>query len=159
VHKTLPAALLALASIIGAAQAGEQKSQDSMFFSPQKAPTFDALQAKKTSRCLALYGPGFAALGDSDTCIRIGGSVGVSVGTSSKHNQLIIAPSRGIGAPAPTLGGTPVGVIRQPSTGTATGASVYVDTRTPTEIGDFATHLRVSGVRASGALRGPDYVR
>ena len=81
VHQTLPATLLALASIIGVAQAGEQKSQDLMFFSPGKAPAIESLrakapavellQAKKTSRCLALYGPGFAALGDSDTCIRI----------------------------------------------------------------------------------------
>ena len=63
-HKTLPAALLALASIIGVAQAGEQKSKDFMFFSPGKAPAIESLrakapaaeplQAKKTSRCLAL---------------------------------------------------------------------------------------------------------
>jgi hypothetical protein len=155
-----PAALLCLAWLpLGVAQAGEVKSQDSMFLTPGKTPAIEALEAKKTSRCLALYGPGYAALGGSDTCIRIGGRVGVSVGTSSKHNQLIIVPSRGIGAPAPAFGGTPVGVIRQPSSGMATEVGVYVDTRTQTEMGEFGTHLSVRGVRASGALRGPDYVQ
>jgi hypothetical protein len=130
-----------------------------MFLSSGKSPAMQALEAKKNSRCVALYGPGYGALGDSDTCIRVGGRVGVSVGTSSKHNQLIIAPSRGIGAPVPSLGGPVVGVIRQPSSGAATRIDAYVDTRTQTELGEFGTHFSVSGVRASGALRGPDYVR
>jgi len=119
----------------------------------------EALEAKRNSRCVALYGPGYLALGDSDTCIRIGGRVGISIGTSSKRNQLFITPSHGIGAPAPVLGGPSVGAIRRPSFGTAATADVYVDTRTQTEMGEFATHVGVRGVRASGALRGPDYVR
>jgi Porin subfamily len=118
-----------------------------------------ALEAKKSARCVALYGPGYAAIADTDTCIRIGGRVGVTIQGSTKQNRLIIAPSRGIGAPAPSLGGPPVAVIRGPKTGSATTADVYVDTHTPTEVGDFSTHVSVGAVRATGALAGPDYVR
>jgi hypothetical protein len=142
------------------ARAEDASSQNSMFFSSGKSQAVQALEAKKTARCVALYGPGYAAIADTDTCIRIGGKVGVEIGTTTtKHNRLIIAPSRGIGAPAPSLGGAPVAVIRGPKTGTATSADVYVDTHTPTEIGDFSTHVSVGAVRATGALVGPDYVR
>jgi hypothetical protein len=80
-------------------------------------------------------------------------------GTSSKHNQLMLVPSPAVGAPAPVPAGSPVGVIRAPSSGVAARADIQVDTHTPTEMGDLAAHVRVSGVRASGALRGPDYAR
>jgi hypothetical protein len=156
-------ALLVLA--LGPAQsarAEDASSQNSMFLPSGKSQAVQALEAKKNARCVALYGPGFAAIAGSDTCIRIGGSVGVEVGaTTTKHNRLIIAPAQGIGAPAPSLGGPPVAVIRQPKTssGSATSADIYVDTHTPTEIGDFSTHVSVGAVRATGALVGPDYVR
>jgi hypothetical protein len=157
VNKILAAAFLCFAlSVPGAAQAGDASSQDSMFLTPGKSPAMQALEAKKNARCVAMYGPGWGALGDSDTCIRIGGRVGVEFGTSSKRNQLIIVPSHGLGAPAPALAAPTVGVIR---TGSAVRADVYVDTRTQTEAGEFSTHVRVGGVRASGsAVRGPDYV-
>jgi hypothetical protein len=144
------------------AQAGETSPQNSLFLPSGKSQATEALEAKRSARCVALYGPGYGALGDSDTCIRIGGriGVGVQVGGSTKHNRLILVPSPGIGAPAPALGGPVVGVVRRPSssTGTETAAQIYVDTHTPTEFGDFGTHLSVGGVRASGALRGPDCV-
>ena len=130
-----------------------------MFLPSGKSQAVQALEAKKNARCVALYGPGYAAIADTDTCIRIGGRVGVTIQGSTKQNRLIIAPSRGIGAPAPSLGGPPVAVIRGPKTGSATTADVYVDTHTPTEIGDFSTHVSVGAVRATGALAGPDYVR
>jgi hypothetical protein len=143
---------------IPAAWAGEAGPQSSLFLPAGKSQAVQALEAKKNARCVALYGPGYGALGDSDTCIKVGGRIGVEVGGSTKQNRLILTPSPGIGAPAPALGGPVVGVVRRPSTGTATTAGIYVDTRTPTELGDFGTHLSVRGVRASGALRGPDYI-
>jgi hypothetical protein len=147
----------------GLVYAGETASPNSMFLPQGKSSAMQALEAKKNARCLTLYGPGYMALGDSDTCIRIGGRVGVGVGGSSKQNRLII-PSGGIGAPVPTLGGkapvmAPVaGVVKSPSTGTVAGADVYVDTRTQTEMGELGTHLTVRGVRATGSARGPDYM-
>ncbi|MBV8766041.1 MAG: porin [Hyphomicrobiales bacterium] len=144
------------------ARAEDASSQNSMFLPSGKSQAAQALEAKKTARCVALYGPGYAAIADTDTCIRIGGKVGVEIGTTTtKHNRLILppSPSQGIGAPAPALGGAPVAVVRQPKTGSATSADVYVDTHTPTELGDFSTHVSVGGVRATGALVGPDYVR
>ncbi|MBV9113907.1 MAG: porin [Hyphomicrobiales bacterium] len=140
------------------AQAGEVSSQNSMFLPSGKSQAEQALEAKKNARCVALYGPGYGAIADTDTCIRIGGRVGVTIqGSSVKHNRLIIAPSRGIGAPAPSLGGAPVAVIRGSRTGSATSADIDVDTHTPTEIGDFSTHVSVGAVRATGGLVGPDY--
>jgi hypothetical protein len=147
-----PAALVCLLMApLSGLKAGEINAKDWTFLPPGKAqPPSDALEAKKASRCLALYGPGYAPITGTDTCIRIGGSVGVSVGTSSsKRNQLIISPSRG----------TPIGAIRGPGYGTETDATVRVDTHTPTEYGDFGTHVRVTGVRSNGGLAGPDYVR
>jgi hypothetical protein len=161
VNKILPVAFLCLAlSPMRLAQAGDATSQDSMFLSSGKSPPTQALEAKRNSRCVALYGPGYGALGDGDTCIRIGGrvGVGVSVGGSTKHNRLILTPSPGIGAPAPVLGGPVVGVVRRPSSGSAVSTDIYVDTRTQTEIGEFGTHFSVGGVRGTGALRGPDYI-
>lgn len=146
-----PVALLCLLiAPLSGSKAGEINAKDWTFLPPGKAqPPTDALEARKASRCLALYGPGYAPITGTDTCIRIGGSVGVSVGTSSKRNQLIISPSRG----------TPIGAIRAPGYGTETDATVRVDTHTPTEYGDFGTHVRVTGVRSNGGLAGPDYVR
>jgi hypothetical protein len=141
------------------ARAEDASSQNSMFLPSGKSQAVKALEAKKSARCVALYGPGYAAIADTDTCIRIGGRVGVTIQGSTKQNRLIIAPSQGIGSPAPSLGGPPVAVIREPKTGSATTADVYVDTHTPTEIGDFSTHVSVGAVRATGALAGPDYVR
>lgn len=144
------------------ARAEDASSQNSMFLPSGKSQAVQALEAKKSARCVALYGPGYAAIADTDTCIRIGGKVGVEIGTTTtKHNRLILppSPSQGIGAPAPSLGGPPVAAIRQPKTGSATSADVYVDTHTPTEMGDFSTHVSVGAVRATGALVGPDYVR
>jgi hypothetical protein len=160
VNKILPAVSLSLALLACvAAFAGEASAQDSMFLTPGKSPAMQALEAKKNARCVAMYGPGWGALGASDTCIRIGGRVGVEVGTSSKRNQLFIVPSPAIGVPAPTFAAPRVGVIRAPSTGAAARADVYVDTRTQTEVGEFSTHVGVGAVRASGAaVRGPDYV-
>ncbi len=157
----LTAAFLTLAfSLAPCARAEDASSQNSMFVPSGKSQAVQALEAKKSARCVALYGPGYAAIADTDTCIRIGGRVGVTVGGQTvKHNRLIIAPSQGIGTPAPSLGGPPVAVIREPKTGSATTADVYVDTHTPTEIGDFSTHVSVGAVRATGALAGPDYVR
>ncbi len=157
----LMGALLALGlGLAQTAYAEDSSSQNSMFLPSGKSQAVQALEAKKNARCVALYGPGYAAIADSDTCIRIGGRVGVEVGTTTtKHNRLMIAPAQGIGAPAPSLGGGPVAVIRQPKTGSATSADVYVDTHTPTEMGDFSTHVSVGAVRATGALVGPDYVR
>lgn len=141
------------------AQAGDSSSQNSMFLPTGKSQAEQALEAKRNARCVALYGPGYGAIADTDTCIRIGGRVGVTIqGSSVKHNRLIIAPSRGIGAPAPSLGGAPVAVIRGSRTGSATSADIDVDTHTPTEIGDFSTHVSVGAVRATGGLVGPDYV-
>jgi hypothetical protein len=161
VKTALTAAFLILAfSRAPFARAEDASSQNSMFLPSGKSQAVQALEAKKSARCVALYGPGYAAIADTDTCIRIGGRVGVTVGGSTvKHNRLIIAPSQGIGTPAPSLGGPPVAVIREPKTGSATTADVYVDTHTPTEIGDFSTHVSVGAVRATGALAGPDYVR
>ena len=138
---------------------GVARAQDSMFLPSGKSPAMQALEKKKNARCVAIYGPGYAALGDSDTCLKIGGRVGVEYGTSSfKHNQLMIVPAPALGGPTPPSG-VPVGVIRAPSTGSAATADVYVDTRTQTELGEFRTHFNARGVRASGALRGPDYVQ
>ena len=141
--------------------AGDAAPQNSMFPTPGKSPAMEALAAKRNARCAALYGPGYGAFGDTDTCIRIGGSVGFSVGVGSFKQNRLILPSPGIGAPAPTLGGPAVGVVpSKPSVGTASGAAVYVDTHTPTEYGDFATHTSVGGLKTSGSFRsGPDYVR
>lgn len=151
--KILPALLcLALLPI------GVAKAEDSMFLPSGKSQAMQALEKKKNARCLAMYGPGYAALGGSDTCIKVGGKVGVEYGTSSKHNQLMIVPAPALGGPAPASG-VPVGVIRAPSTGSAATADIYFDTRTPTELGDFRTHFNMRDVRASGALRGPDYMR
>jgi len=147
----------------GLAGAGEPASSNSMFLPSGKSPAMQALEAKKNARCVSLYGPGYMALGDSDTCIRIGGRVGVGVSGSTKQNRLIL-PSGGVGAPAPTLGGkaavvAPVaGVVKAPTTGTVAGAEVYVDTRTQTDMGELDTHVAVRGVRATGAARGPDYI-
>jgi hypothetical protein len=158
VNKILPTAFLCLAfSPVQLARAGDAAPQNSLFLPSGKSEAMQALEAKKNARCLALYGPGFGALGDTDTCIRIGGRVGVSVGVSTKQNRLIM-PSQGIGAPAPTLGGPAVAVVRQPKTGSATNADVYVETRTQTEMGEISTHVGVGAVRATGALAGPDYV-
>jgi len=161
VKTILPALLVCLlcSFFSASAQAGGSESQDWLSLPSGKSAPLQALAAKRNARCASLYGPGYGAFGDTDTCIRIGGRIGISVGTSSKQNRLIIAPSRGIGAPVPTLGGAPVvGVVRGPSYGSATTAEIYVDTHTPTEIGDFATHFGAGAVRASGALRGPDYI-
>jgi hypothetical protein len=167
VNKVFPLFALCLAALClslaptRSALAQDRASQNSMFLPSGKSTAMQALEAKRNARCAALYGPGYGALGDSETCIKIGGSVGVSVGVgSTKHNRLIL-PSPGIGAPAPVLGGPVVGVTRsKPSVGTAASASFYVDTHTPTELGDFGTHLSVRGIKASGSLRTmPDYVR
>jgi hypothetical protein len=128
-----------------------------MFLPSGKSQAAQALEKKKNARCVAIYGPGYGALGDSDTCVKVGGRVGVEYGISSKHNQLMIVPAPALGGSAPASG-VPVGVIRRPSTGSAATADIYVDTRTPTELGDFRTHFNVGAVRASGALRGPDYI-
>jgi Porin subfamily len=147
----------------GLARAGEPASQNSMFLPPGKSPAMQALEAKKNTRCMVLYGPGYMALGDSDTCIRIGGRVGVEVGGSTKQNRLII-PSGGLGAPAPTLGGKApavphaAAVVKGSSTGTVAGAEVYVDTRTQTDMGELGTRLTVRGMHATGDGRGPDYI-
>ncbi|MFI5012721.1 MAG: hypothetical protein ACHQAY_10260 [Hyphomicrobiales bacterium] len=157
-NKIWPVILLCLAqSTAASAQSGVAGSQDSMFLPSGKSAAMQALEAKKNSRCVALYGPGYGALGDSDTCIKIGGRVSVTVGRSFKQNRLIV-PSPGIGVPAPALGAPVVGVARRPNTGSATTADVYVDTHTQTDFGDLGTHIRVGGVRASGYLRGPDYI-
>jgi Porin subfamily len=142
------------------ALAGEVAPRNPMFTTPgTPPPVYQPLEAKRNARCTAIYGPGFMALGDSDTCVRIGGRVGFEAGTSFKHNQLMLVPPPALGAPGPAPAGVPVGVVRTPRTGTAAQAEIRVDTRTPTEMGDLATHVRVRGVSASGALRGPDYVR
>jgi len=160
VRKLLRAVFLSLALLPAQlVWAGDGSSQNSLFLPSGKSPAEQALEAKRNARCAAVYGPGYAAIADTDTCIRIGGKVGVEIGTTStKHNRLIIAPSPGIGAPAPSLGGAPVAVIRGSKSGTATTADVYVDTHTPTELGDVSTHVSVGAVRATGALVGPDYV-
>jgi hypothetical protein len=138
---------------------GAARGEDSMFLPSGKSPAMQALEKKKNARCVAIYGPGYAALGDSDTCVRIGGKVGVEYGTSSKHNQLMIVPAPALGGFAPTYS-APVGVIRAPSTGSAATADVYLDTRTQTELGEIRTHVKVGATRASGAaLTGPDYTR
>jgi predicted Zn-dependent protease len=143
------------------ALAGDPTAQNSMFLPQGKSQVMQSLEAKRNARCAAIYGPGYGALGDSDTCIKVGGRVGISVGGSTKQNRLILVPSPGIGAPAPALGGRPVAVVRGKSgIGTATSAELYVTTHTPTEYGDISTHVSVGGVRASGAYRtAPDYVR
>jgi Porin subfamily len=157
-NKILTATLLCLAlSPVRFARAGDASSQNSLFLPSGKSEAMQALEAKKNARCAALYGPGYGALGDSDTCIRVGGRVGVTIGVSTKQNKLLL-PSQGIGAPAPSLGGPAVTVVRQPKTGSATSADVYVDTRTQTEIGEIGTHVSVGAVRATGALVGPNYV-
>jgi hypothetical protein len=153
VNKILPAILCLALFPLGAARA-----QDSMFLPSGKSQAVKALEAKQNARCLALYGPGYGALAGSDTCIKIGGRVRFEYGaSSSKHNQLMIVPAPTLGAPGPAAAGSPVGVIRVPSTGSAARGDIYVDTRTQTELGDLRTHFKVGGVRASGALRGPDY--
>ena len=153
VTKILPAMLSLVVLSSGAAYA-----EDSMFLPSGKSPAMQALEKKRNARCVTIYGPGYAALGDSDTCIRIGGKVGVEYGISPKHNQLMIVPAPALGGFAPTYG-PPVGVIRTPSTGSAARADIYVDTRTQTEIGEFRTHVQAGGVRASGSATGPDYMR
>jgi hypothetical protein len=158
VIRFLTASFLCLAlSPVHFARAGDASSQNSLFLPSGKSEVEQVLEAKKNARCVALYGPGYSAIANTDTCIRIGGRVGVTIGGSSKQNRLIV-PSQGIGAPPPTLGGPAVTVVRQPKTGSATSADVYVDTRTQTEIGEIGTHVSVGAVRATGAFVGPDYV-
>lgn len=153
--------------------AGEPvKPANSMFLPNGKSDVEDAYQAQANSRCVARYGPGYWSVGGGDTCVRLGGSVGVTVGTGSKRNQLI-APSQGIAPAAPSLGGPAfrapalsfappppaVGAVKRSRNGALAATTVYIDSKTQTEMGDINAHISVRGAVGTKSAHGPDYIQ
>ena len=70
------------AILLLASQATAQQSPQLKFDQPANAKPLPVKRPKADSSCAA-YGAGFVRLADSNTCVRIGGSISVGVGTST----------------------------------------------------------------------------
>jgi hypothetical protein len=70
-------AALLLASSAQAEQPGVQRS-DPTAASGKTLP----LKGASSANSCAAYGPGFVKVAGSDTCVKVGGAIGVDVGTS-----------------------------------------------------------------------------
>jgi hypothetical protein len=69
-----------IVAVLSASAASAQQSRDSKPAKPAKS--LPLRPAKAAANPCAEYGPGFARIEGSSTCIQIGGSIGVGVGTS-----------------------------------------------------------------------------
>jgi hypothetical protein len=67
-------------AVLSASAASAQQSRDSELNKPAKL--LPVRPAKAATNSCAEYGPGFVRIEGSSTCIKIGGSIGVGVGTS-----------------------------------------------------------------------------
>lgn len=74
------------------------------------------------------YGPGFARMPGSSTCVRVSGSVRGEVGIQGRRSRL------------------------NDSTGFNSQARMMLDTRTPTDIGTFRAVMSLRGQTGSGSL-------
>ena len=74
----IPALMLTAVAALAAEQTGHQKSD-------KAAPAARVLPLKRATsgNSCAAYGAGFVKLEGSDTCMKIGGAVGIGAGTSA----------------------------------------------------------------------------
>jgi hypothetical protein len=74
----IPALMLTAVAALAAEQSGHQKSD-------KAAPAAKLLPLKRATsgNSCAAYGAGFVKLEGSDTCVKIGGAVGIGAGTSA----------------------------------------------------------------------------
>lgn len=75
-----------VAIIMAALPAASALAEPASHHNPDKHPSRGRLLPLKgagTGNACALYGPGFVKVDGTDTCMKIGGGIGVGAGTSS----------------------------------------------------------------------------
>ena len=72
------------AALLLASQAAAQQSSRLNFDQPADAKTLPVKPRKADSSCVA-YGAGFVRLADTNTCVKIGGSISVGAGVNVRH--------------------------------------------------------------------------
>jgi hypothetical protein len=81
IHFIVPTALLL------ASQAAAQQSSQLKLDAPANSKTLPVKSSKADNSCAA-YGAGFVKLTDTNTCVKVGGSIGVGAGTRVGHPWL-----------------------------------------------------------------------
>lgn len=77
--------LIVPVALLLASEASAQQSPQLKFDQPASAKTLPVKQPKADNSCAA-YGAGFVKLSDSNTCVKVGGSISVGAGARVGHH-------------------------------------------------------------------------
>jgi hypothetical protein len=80
--RTIP--LIVPAALLFASLAAAQPSSQLKFDAPANSKTLPVKSPKADNSCAA-YGAGFAKLTETNTCVKVGGSISAGIGTRPDH--------------------------------------------------------------------------